>query len=59
MRDYEIELEVGDSLHMGDRVLTVVDIDDDEISFRLEVANSSEVETAGEPAGQRFRLSPR
>jgi len=36
MREYEFELAVGDSLLIDDQILTVVDIDGEDISFRLE-----------------------
>ena len=31
-----MELAVGDALHIGDCVLTVIDIDGDEVAFRID-----------------------
>lgn len=36
MQDYEMELSVGDVVCLGHSVLTVVDIDGQEVSFRVD-----------------------
>ena len=36
MPEQTIELSVGDIVHIGDRTLTVIDIDGDEVSFRID-----------------------
>ena len=36
MRELEFELAVGDTVLIDDQILTVVDIDGEDISFRLE-----------------------
>lgn len=47
MRDNQFDLAVGDSLLIGDQMLTVVDIDGEDVSFRLEelFPDSSDSET--------------
>jgi len=44
----EIELSVGDTLQIGDCVVTVVDIDGDEVSFRVDQAESENLVGGGE-----------
>ena len=45
-----IELAVGDVVYIGDRTLTVIDIDGDEVSFRVdEVAADAHVAYAPPP----------
>ena len=36
MENRELERAVGDALHIGDCVLTVIDIDGDEVAFRID-----------------------
>lgn len=36
MPEQTIELSVGDVVYIGDRTLTVIDIDGDEVSFRVD-----------------------
>lgn len=50
MPEQTFELSVGDILHIGDRTLTVIDIDGDEVSFRVdEVAADAHVAYAPPP----------
>lgn len=37
MQTHEIELSVGDAVRIGDRVLTLIDIDNGEAAFRVDV----------------------
>jgi sRNA-binding carbon storage regulator CsrA len=38
VQEYEFELQVGDTLQVGDYTVTVVDIDGDEVSVRIDPA---------------------
>ncbi len=38
MREIEVELRIGDSLLIGDDWLTVVDVEGDEVCFRVDSA---------------------
>ena len=38
MQEHEFELQVGDTLQIGDYSVTVVDIDGDEVSVRIDPA---------------------
>ncbi|MBW3540982.1 MAG: hypothetical protein KY476_11985 [Planctomycetes bacterium] len=42
MQEYELELSVGDVLVIGNRTITVVDIDGPEVSFRVDDADGDE-----------------
>ena len=41
MEEHELVLSVGDTLIIGDQIVTVIDIDGGEISFRIEQSASS------------------
>lgn len=45
MPEQTIELSVGDVVYIGDQTLTVIDIDGDEVSFRVD-----EISAAAQPA---------
>ncbi len=47
--DQEVELCIGDVLRVGHYSVTVVDIDDDEVSFRVDTGGSDEVVEIGLP----------
>ena len=51
MQEQEIELAVGDSLQIGDYVVTVVDVEGDEVGFRIEGYLAAEPEVACLPVG--------
>lgn len=38
MRHIEIELGIGDVVQIGDRVYTVIDIENGEVTFRIDAA---------------------
>ncbi|MEQ8851594.1 hypothetical protein [Gimesia sp.] len=38
----ELELSIGDTIQVGDQFLTVVDIEEDEILFQLDMDNPAE-----------------
>lgn len=38
MQEHEFELQVGDTLRLGDYTVTIVDIDRDEVSVRIDPA---------------------
>ncbi len=56
-----MDLAVGDMVVVGNQVLTVVDIDGDEVSFRLDTAPPTELammkETGQQPSAQS--MTPR
>lgn len=37
MEDHEVELGIGDTLHVGNHIFTVIDIEGDEVHFRVEL----------------------
>ena len=39
MQQFELELKVGDSLQIGNRIVTVIDIDGPELSVRIDPAD--------------------
>ena len=43
MQEQIFELSVGDVLHIGDTVLTVIDIDGPEVSFRMDEEGGHEI----------------
>ena len=43
MQEQEFELSIGDVLQIGDRFVTVIDIDGSEASFRVDSADSTEL----------------
>ena len=45
MREYDVELAVGDAVCLGDRILTILDIQGDEISYRIDDAQHLFAET--------------
>lgn len=47
MRQFEVELAIGDSVRVEDHVLTVIDIHGDEITFRMDHAEEVDAEVAG------------
>lgn len=51
MREYELELSVGDVVQIGDMTVTVVDIDGPDVSFRIdsEEAESAQLHIAATP----------
>ena len=42
MPEQTIELSVGDVVYLGNRTLTVIDIDGDEVSFRVDETGTEE-----------------
>ncbi len=53
MQLHELELTVGDVLQVGHHTVTVLDIDDGEVTFRIE--DSEEGESGDGAAGKRPR----
>ena len=43
MREEEFELSVGDVLRIGDHIVTVIDIDGAETSFRIDKSETQEL----------------
>jgi hypothetical protein len=41
MRESQFELSVGDSIRLDDQILTVIDINGDEITFRVDIADEA------------------
>lgn len=44
MQEYELELAVGDAVQIGDCIVTVVDIEGTDISFRIDTPESDDAE---------------
>jgi hypothetical protein len=42
MRESRFELSVGDSVRLDDQILTVIDINGEEITFRVDFADDAE-----------------
>lgn len=58
MREYDVELAVGEALVLGNRILTILDIQGDEFTFRIDHLDELE----NDPllaTGQASRLPPR
>ncbi len=51
MHSHEFELAIGDTIHVGDHTLTVVDMDGAEVIFRVDDPESIE------PIGEAFEQS--
>lgn len=49
MPELTIELSVGDVVQIGNQLLTVIDVDGDEVSFRIDDASESEHAPAQPP----------
>ena len=49
MREIEVELGIGDVLLVGDRLMTVVDIDGDEVCLRFDAADDPALALTGPP----------
>lgn len=49
MQNKSMELSVGDSVLIGNQLLTVIDIDGEDISFKVETSTESEWESDGKP----------
>lgn len=54
-----MELSVGDSVQIGDRLVTVVEIDGSEISFRIDAAREEEPQFSGVLAENAVLRTPR
>jgi hypothetical protein len=52
---HEMNLAVGDSLQIGDRLMTVIDIEGDEVSFRIDQIELDCLETASNLSTTRPR----
>ncbi len=50
-----MNLAVGDSLQIGDRLMTVIDIDGDEVSFRIDQIELDCLETSSNRSSMRPR----
>ena len=59
MPKHEFELAEGDSIRVGNRILTVIDIDGDDVSFRVETIDVLETEGVAGGFYERPRLPPR
>jgi hypothetical protein len=40
VEEHEVELAIGDTLYLGNRIFTVIDIEGEEISFRVELVET-------------------
>ena len=43
-RNCEFELSVGDVLYIGEHMVTVIDIDGPDVSFRIDIENAADGE---------------
>ena len=59
MRKYEIELAVGDTLLIGNEMLTILEIDGDEITFRVDEASACGPEESPFSQADTGRSRPR
>lgn len=50
MPEHELELAVGETLRIGDCFLTVIDVDGDDVSFRIDPARPQSASESGELA---------
>jgi len=58
MQDVFLELSIGDAIQIGDQILTVVDINDDEICLDLDEVNNDQPAVADDLNG-RAQFPPR
>jgi hypothetical protein len=42
VQEYEFELSIGDVLHIGENQFTVLDIDSQEVSFRVDSGDNAD-----------------
>ncbi len=54
VQTHEIELSVGDAVRIGDRVLTLIDIDNGEAAFRVDVLSRDSCDSE---VAERFPLA--
>ena len=47
MPQHEVELSVGETIRIGDYCLTVIDIEGEEIAFRIDAADAVSLEEIG------------
>jgi hypothetical protein len=47
MQAHELVLSLGDTVLVGDRELTVIDIDDDEVTFRVDSTDEELILSGG------------
>ncbi|MFN0053956.1 MAG: hypothetical protein ACKV0T_17395 [Planctomycetales bacterium] len=59
MWDGGIELAVGDSVRLADQILTVIDIHEDEITFRLDSLDEGEECVLGNAGADSADRPPR
>ena len=48
MQEQEIELSIGDSLLIGEHIVTIVDVEGDEVSFRIDHEEDYQQISSGE-----------
>jgi len=54
VQTHEFELSVGDAVRIGDRVLTLIDIEEGEAAFRIDVLSR---DSRDSEAGEGFPLA--
>jgi hypothetical protein len=59
VEEHEMVLSVGDTLFIGDQIVTVIDIDGGEISFRIEQALPPAEATADQRVDTRVSVQSR
>lgn len=59
MSESRFELSVGDSVRVDDQILTVLDINGDEITFRVDLADEHEASSISTAESIAKRLRPR
>jgi hypothetical protein len=59
MRETRFELSVGDSVRLDDQILTVIDINGEEITFRVDIADDAESGNVLCSEEEAKRLPPR
>jgi hypothetical protein len=56
---HELELTVGDVLQIGEHTVTVLDIDNDEVTFRIQESGRENSEHGDETSEEFVVLRPR
>ena len=59
MEEHEIELAVGETVVVGDRMYTVLDVEGDEVTFRVERIPVDEVDAESSYLAERAPVRPR
>jgi riboflavin synthase alpha subunit len=56
MRESHVELSVGDAVSVDGQILTVIDIQDGEVTFRIDEASSGDATSSSDDSRDTARL---